>query len=861
MSYFCNLEKENFMKLGLRHIIALISALLYAVILPAQDLPKMPADPAVMTGILPNGLSYYIVSNAYEKGLADFALIQKTGTLSVPDSLAADGDALAVAHQALTLVPRLKNDTPQDFFIRHGSAPARSGYVSVSEDATIFRFPGVRLSDHKAVLDSALVVLLNIADRGSYSENSFLNKWYPPSDQAIVISGDVDAKALASRLESMSYMVPASSSAPREDVYLPDSSRVSVSEVGQEGQLQEISMTWVSKRVPREYMNTVQPVIFDRAMDILGKVAVRRLRAVLETEGIPAADVSYICGNTDEGPVDDLFTMCVTVGPDDALTARKLMSGVMNSIDSEGVSVEEYLLAEADFMNGLRSESALPYRTNAGYVDRSISSFLYNSLLSSSKQIYALHTTRELPDSVRCRLFNDVAAALISPFDTEQTVESSAAVQMPSLPGPAMKVKIKSARKDHLSGGSVWTFSNGFRVVYRKMPSSGEVYYTLALNGGYGTISGLGNGEGAFVSDIFRLSRIAGMKGEDFFDALKMEGLVMTPRVTISNTLIEGHLPKDRMPLLLQTLQALSTGRSPMQESFEYYKKSEEMSLEHPKNSYTARMTAIDSIMCPGYRYSLYKSKGKLTDSFYSKAYAFVDAQMEKLNDGVLVIVGDIDEESLKQQLLSYVGAFRTKDVPAKKTSVRYQPVSGWTTYTVKGREDAVDVALSARMPLTFNNYLAACMAVMTIERDLTETLADSGVYFEVLFNCRIYPEERMNMMVSVCGTGASGFALGLAGTSAIDVLADVREALSGLSSKEITDDELKQYKAYLKNQLSVEMKDPQYWVDAIVVRYLDGKDLTTGYAANIDALTKDDVKRVLTLLDKGCKVEYVTEK
>jgi hypothetical protein len=55
-------------------------------------------------------------------------------------------------------------------------------------------------------------------------------------------------------------------------------------------------------------------------------------------------------------------------------------------------------------------------------------------------------------------------------------------------------------------------------------------------------------------------------------------------------------------------------------------------------------------------------------------------------------------------------------------------------------------------------------------------------------------------------------------------------------------------------------MNDPQYWVDAIVVRYLDGKDLTTGYAANIDALSKDDVKRVLALIDRGCKVEYVTE-
>ena len=851
----------NVMKLGLRQIIALIPALLFAIIMPAQELPKMPADPAVTAGVLPNGLTYYIVANTYERGLADFALVQKTGTLSVPDSSSVDGNAREMARQALASSSRLKDDSPQDFFVRHGSVPGGGGYVSVNEDATVFRFPKVRLSDHKTVLDSALVVLLDIADRGSFSDNPFLSKWYPSADQAIVISGDVDAKALVSRLEAMSYMVPASESAARVDVYLPDSSKVSVSGVGLSASLQEVSMTWVSRRVPREYMNTIQPVIFDRAMDILGKVAVRRLRAALEAEGISVADVSYIRKGADEGPGDDVFTMCATVGPDDAAGAKKLMSGIMNSIDSSGVAVEEYLLAEADFMNDLRRESVLPYRGNAVYMDRCISSYLYNSLLSSSKQIHALHTARELPDTVRCRLFNDVAAALINSSDSEQAVDPVVAPGLPELPGPGLKVKLKSARKDHLSGGSVWTFSNGFRVVYRKMPSSGEVYFTLALNDGYGGISALGSGEGAFVSDIFSLCRIAGMKGNDFFDALELEGLVMKPRVTISNTLIEGHLPKDRMPLLLQALQVLFTECSPMEESFEYYRKSQEMSLEHPKNSYTARMTAIDSIMCPGYRYSPYKSKGKLTSSFYSRAYAFLDAQMQKMNDGVLVIVGDIDEEYLKQQLLSYVGAFRTKDAQARKTTVRYQPVSGWTTYTVKGEGDAVDVALSARMPLTFNNYLAACIAVMTIERDLTETLADSGMSFEVLFNCRIYPEERMNMMVSVYGADPEGFATGQTEKSAIDVLADVREALSGLASKELTDDEFKQYKAYLKNQFIAEMNDPQYWVDAIVVRYLDGKDLTTGYAANIDALSKDDVKRVMALIDRGCKVEYVTEK
>lgn len=851
------------MKLGLRQIIVLVAAMLLPVIAPAQDLPKMPADPAIVQGVLPDGLSYYIISNSSEKGVASFSLVQKTGRRNLPDSVKADSLVVRTARESLSCLYRLGNRSAQGFFAAHGSHPGRDGFVSVREDATVFRFPDVRLSDGKTVLDSALLVLMDITDRRSFSDDDFVREWYSPSDQAIIVAGDVDPKTVISRLEGMSYMVPYAESKERMKFYCADSSSVSVSCAGGGSALREIVLNWVSERVPSEYMNTVQPVIFDRALDILGKVAVRRVKAVLEFERIPFANVSYTVRHSDEGPGDDLFALRFTVHGDDQVNARRIVASVMESIDAEGVSLDEYLLAEADFMSSLKREAALPSRSNADYTERCISSFLYNSFLSSSGQVYSFHTHRNLPDSVRCSFFNDVAAALLYPMDKweESYVisDSMTFAAVPVLPYAAPKVKIRSVKKDHLSGGTIWTFSNGFKVVYRNMPSNGDVYYAMALNGGYSGIPGLSGGEGAYVSDLFRLSRIAGVKGDDFFEYLRKEQVIMEPHVTMSNTLIEGRLPKDRMPLLMQALLAVANSRLSDEDTFPYYKECEEMSLDYSQHSFGARMTAIDSIMCPGYRYSPYKSKGRLTSSFYQKASAFLDAQMGKMNDGVLVIVGDIAEESLKQQLMNYVGGFRTKDVTAKRTMLRYQPVSGWSTYTVKGNMDAVDVALSARLPLTSINYLAACIAVMVLEKDLAAAMSDSGMYFDVLFNCRIYPEERMNVLISAYSADAGGMALGSDRITPIDALGNVREALSELSLKDITDDQLKQYKAYLKNRIGLEMKDPLYWVDAITLRYLDGKDLTTGYAANIDALSKDDVLRVFALLDRGCKIEYVT--
>ena len=74
----------------------------------------------------------------------------------------------------------------------------------------------------------------------------------------------------------------------------------------------------------------------------------------------------------------------------------------------------------------------------------------------------------------------------------------------------------------------------------------------------------------------------------------------------------------------------------------------------------------------------------------------------------------------------------------------------------------------------------------------------------------------------------------------------------------EITDVQLKACKEWMKHNRVVRSSKPDYWVNAILLRYLEGKDFTTGYAGRIDKVTSEGVRKLMSSLKDAGKVEYI---
>lgn len=855
-----------------------------AIIIPAQTLPVLPSDSAIKNGTLPNGTSYYIVSNPTIKGLADFALVQKTGTGNIPDS--ASFLAVTAARNALDALPRCVAPSLQTYVTSHGSTYGRDGFVRVSENATEFRFENILL-DRPETMDSTLLVLLDVIDRVSTTQDPFLRRWYAPSDQAVIVSGDVDASAVEYKLKMMSMMTPATESEKRLDYVWEsrDSARyIRLPEFSDD--LATISVTWESERMPEEYMNTVQPTIYEMFLAELAMVIEEELGRTLRLKDIPVSDISCSFVTSVQSADDESFNVRFSVAPERFLDAVAALSDVMSEIDAGNTSHQDLARMKQRCTDAVHAAADKPIRNNSDYVDKCITAFLYNGSLSNLKTKMSFLSSRQLPDTTELRLFNNISSALLDPEknltvrysamvdpDSVKTVFDSAWHQpdtiarrmipysvedIPRSENLVPKLKIRSTKTDPMSKGSVWTFSNGFTVVYRKMETNGRLYYNFARNGGYSSIPDLDKGEGGYISDYFLLGRFGDMSGEDFVKVLNKEGISMEAYVGLSNMMVSGYAPKEKAGLMMRAVLASVNSRTRDVDAEKYHAGCLEMEHKAMKGTRQERIVAIDSIMCKDYKYSSVRGLEVIPDDLPEKADRFFASMAEKSNDGVLVLLGDMDETQLKKVLLENVGGFKVTDRAFRRPMARYQPAAGWSTYTVAGSQDCVDIAMSAPLILSADNYMAAEIASMVLLKHLSESVTGTGMYVTLSHDCRIYPQERFNVMISLNQASTDGFSSSTVPSGAMEALSIVRAALDDIPEMEVSDAQVKVLKQQLKGRIALEMKDPFYWLNVISRRYLAGKDFTTGYESKIDSVTPAKVREILSALNGGSKVEYI---
>lgn len=861
-----------------QYILLVLSGLFFSVSLQAQELPKLGNDPAVRTGILRNGTHYKVVNNASSKGFANFALVQKVGTSSETD--ADKGKVVALSRDALAHTKRFDRRSPQNFLTSHGATPFKDGFVKVTDNATVYNFKNMRITSGE-VVDSTLFLLCDIIERRNVTDDEFLKAKYSPSNSCIIVAGDVNPDEIIAKLQYMSLMTPSAEVETCGNIHKfmsSDSTRYEALGDTLSG-ISTIRAAYLSPRFPEEYMSTIQPAIYNMYVNELGQIMVNRFYR----QGMNASFRHIDSANTDK---DELFEISVTVPVGMEKTAIEMMAANLRNVAEMNIGLDEFVYARNAYLNEMMQRANAPFTANDSYVDRCISSFVYNVPVVSAAERYRFYSSRNIPDQKELELFGIVTSALVSAKDnmslscsscTEngklkavfETAWNNAALSKPagndltsenvfSVLPEIKKVKIKSDRLESMTGGRIWTFANGVKVIYKHLETSGKTYFNLALNGGMGSVQDLEYGEGAFLADYLSTRKIGEHKGADVMSYLARKSVDIHTEVYQGSTEISGSLPTDNIDLLLRYILAIANDGEMDEVAFREYMENEKALLSLPVENINER---IDSILCPDYLYTPYKKPGVLSETFAFKADKFYNSLFSRINDGVLVMVSDIKEDVLKKKLQEVVGHFKTTSKLSPRPVTRYSTPSGWLTYTVDGSENVISFVMSAPLVLSADNVVATMVAANLLYQNLSEALVETGMYIDLDYNCHIYPQERVSVMITVGESNPDGFASYTRQTGSIAAVSMLRSSLSNLLASPVPDDKLEADKLFVKNYFTTMFSDPVYICNSIVMRYVDGKDFVTDSRKKTDAVTAEKVKDILKALNEGTKVEYIVKK
>ena len=826
------------MSARLFHIVLSLVFLTFSRTVPAQSLPSLPVDDRIQKGTLRCGVAYYMVKNDEVKGFADFAVVRR-------------GEAPTAA---------VRKGLETGWLSKHGIGPRPGGYFRDADGSTVLHLDNVPVYDAN-VLDSTLLV-------------AFAQAALSRADEAVIVSGDIDPVELKKKMDIFSMLVPqhfVESNHSPDYVWEPSVMPSIVLTRVPSGDRGLVRVAYASPRTPFDQMNTAQALmmgIFSREFQTL---AARRIERNLRDAGIPYGRLEMNYLNSTETGGDEEYSVEVLTDREHLDAVMKTVSQTLAGLDGFGVPEEEFMDAKKVMMADMVRRGSNPL-SNRKYVDRCTAHFLYGANLAPYDEETRLFARKSVADSTETRLFNQFATSVLSQLsnltleyraDLDSLDEDEALFQYnlaylygstfrearnyawqrdtSGLEVDCPRIKIKETRSEPVSGGTLWTFSNGIRVTYKQVSGSGTFDYALLMNGGLSGVNGLVEGEGGYFGDMLSLYDAGGLPAADFRDHLTVNGIRMETDVNLTFTSIHGSAPSAKLPTLLKALLALANGRTVNRSEFDIYL----------RNAAWARQSTEDrlySMLYPGFNYSTRRNPAALNPATQVKAAQFYESRFSRVNDGMLVLVGDLDESTVRRTLLRYMGGFRTQKNTQPRKTVHFRPVSGTLTRKEAQGTKGLFVRLDTEYPLSGVNYVLAEVAAEILRRHIVAALDGTGLSVDVTAGFHSYPQERLWMYIACEGEDAG------------KALPAVRKGIRNAGASSVSKKDLDAFKAMALAETAKTLALPETMVSAVVARYGIGKDLVSHYQESVNGITAARLSDMLSSLAAGSAAEIVVE-
>lgn len=458
----------------MKHFLTIV-ALFFACNIYAQQ-GKIDNDNTIRKGILPNGMTYYIRHNAQTKGVADFYIAQKVG--SILEEKRQRGLAHFLEHMAFNGTKHFPGNTLQPGIVAWCESVGikfganLNAYTSV--DQTVYNISAAPVT-REGVIDSCLLILndwsheLLLTDkeidkeRGVIEEEwrtrrsgmamqrlseqampviyagtkysdcmpignidivrtfpyndlrNYYSKWYRPDLQAIIVVGDINEDKIEEKIKKLFAKIPLPQNAAHRIYYPIGNNEKMILYTATDKEQPTVNFTLYMKRdvTPKQERNTIQNYADDYKTNILRMAINDRLEELSRTKNAPFISASVRSGNFFLASTKDAFELSGVLKEGKALEAIQLLVGEVERARANGITIDELKRGKAEMLSYAENDyNDRSNRRNGEFVEQCVQNFLEETPIIEPEK--ELEMVRKLDKTVTIDDVNALAKTIIT---------------------------------------------------------------------------------------------------------------------------------------------------------------------------------------------------------------------------------------------------------------------------------------------------------------------------------------------------------------------------------------------------------------------------------------------------------------
>lgn len=458
----------------MKHFLTIV-ALFFVCNIYAQQ-GKINNDNTIRKGILPNGMTYYIRHNAQTKGVADFYIAQKVG--SILEEKRQRGLAHFLEHMAFNGTKHFPGNTLQPGIVAWCESVGikfganLNAYTSV--DQTVYNISAAPVT-REGVIDSCLLILndwsheLLLTDkeidkeRGVIEEEwrtrrsgmamqrlseqampviyagtkysdcmpignidivrtfpyndlrDYYSKWYRPDLQAIIVVGDINEDKIEEKIKKLFAKIPLPQN-PAHRIYYPiGNNEKMILYTATDKEQPTVNFTLYMKRdvTPKQERNTIQNYADDYKTNILRMAINDRLEELSRTKNAPFISASVRSGNFFLASTKDAFELSGVLKEGKVLEAIQLLVGEVERARANGITIDELKRGKAEMLSYAENDyNDRSNRRNGEFVEQCVQNFLEETPIIEPEK--ELEIVRKLDKTVTIDDVNALAKTIIT---------------------------------------------------------------------------------------------------------------------------------------------------------------------------------------------------------------------------------------------------------------------------------------------------------------------------------------------------------------------------------------------------------------------------------------------------------------